>query len=179
MNKDYLFTSARLGFRNWKESDIAPFSKVNADKAVMEHFPKTLSTAETKQFVERQIAHFETYGYNYFAVEERATKTFIGFIGLAFQNFESPYTPATDIGWRLNPNAWGKGFATEGAQRCLQYAFEILQLEKVIAICPTTNHNSERVIQKIGMKKAGNFNHPNLKEYPVLEECVCYEISKV
>lgn len=64
------------------------------------------------------------------------TGELIGFIGLAYQTYESDFTPATDIGWRLKSSAWGKGYATEGAKRCLQYAFEDLKLEKVIQPVP-------------------------------------------
>jgi hypothetical protein len=55
MNKNYLFTSKRLGFRNWKISDLEEMSAINADSEVMEHFPKTLSKEETQAFIDRQF----------------------------------------------------------------------------------------------------------------------------
>ncbi|WP_194767608.1 GNAT family N-acetyltransferase [Tamlana sp. I1] len=178
MNTNYLFTSQRLGFRNWVKNDLTAFAKMNADESVMKYFPKPLTKNETVNFIERLQNHYLKYGYNYFAVEILETGEFIGFIGLAYQDYETNFTPATDIGWRLIKSAWGKGFATEGANRCLEYAFITLNLDKIIATCTENNSKSEQVMIKIGMNKLTTFKHPKLKAYPHLENCLCYEISK-
>ena len=123
--------------------------------------------------------HFDKNGYTYFATNILENGEFIGFIGLAFQDYKSPFTPAVDIGWRLKKSAWGKGFATERAKRCLEFAFNELSLNEVIAVCTKNNLKSERVMQKIGMQKIGEFNHPKLKKYPELERYVCYVIEKL
>ena len=106
------------------------------------------------------------------------TGEFIGFIGFAYQAYETEFSPATDIGWRLKRSAWAKGFATEGAKRCLEYAFDELKLDYVIATCTKHNSDSEHVMRKIGMKRMGEFKHPKLKDYPDYEDCICYEIRK-
>ena len=178
MKKEYLFTSDRLGFRNWTVDDTEAFAQINADADVMQYFPKPLTYKETEDFVERLMNHFQKHGFNYFATEILESGELIGFIGLAYQSYESDYTPAVDIGWRLKKSAWGKGFATEGAKRCLKFAFESLELEQLISTCTLMNHPSEKVMQKIGMQKAGLFKHPRLKDYPELENCICYKISK-
>mgnify|MGYP000061841980 CR=1 FL=1 len=177
MNNTYLFTSKRLGFRNWTKNDLTEFAKINADLAVMEHFPKPLTKKETKAFIERLILHYKTNGYNYFATELIETGELIGFIGLANQNYTSKFTPATDIGWRLKKSAWGNGYATEGAKRCLEYAFNVLELDQVISIFTEKNTKSENVMLKIGMKKVGTFKHPKLKNNPNYENCICYKIN--
>jgi len=178
MNDHYIFKSERLGFRNWRADDLTEFSKLNSDEDVMEHFPNVLTESETADFIKRLQKHYSEKKYTYFATEILETGEFIGFIGLAYQDYETEYTPATDIGWRLNQSAWGKGYATEGAKVCLEYAFNVLNLENVISTCVLQNVNSEHVMKKIGMKKMGTFNHPKLKEFPEYEHCVCYEISK-
>ena len=178
VNSNYLFTSQRLGFRPWTPDDLEEFAAMNADPAVMEYFPKPLSREESAEFLDRLFKHQAKHGYCYFAAEVLKSRELIGFIGLASQSYSAPFTPAIDIGWRLKRSAWGNGYATEGAKRCLQFAFEDLQLEKVVSTCPRKNHRSELVMQKIGMKKAGEFDHPNLQEYPVLQKCVWYEIEK-
>ncbi len=177
MSNNYIFKSKRLGFRNWLTSDLTAFATINANAAVMEHFPKTLTEKETEQFIQRLQIHYDKHGYNYFATEMLETGELIGFIGLAFQTYQTAFTPATDIGWRLKKTAWGKGYATEGAQQCLHYAFHHLKLEKVISTCTINNTRSENVMKKIGMTKMGYFNHPNLKDYPAYEQCVWYKIS--
>ena len=117
-------------------------------------------------------------GHNYFATEILKTGEFIGFIGLAYQDYKTDFNPAVDIGWRLKKSSWGNGYATEGSKRCLEYAFIELKLERVISTCTEKNTNSENVMKKIGMIKKGMFNHPKLKEFPEYEKCIWYEINK-
>lgn len=178
MEKTYIFTSERLGFRDWLKEDLEVFAALNADRDVMEHFPKPLTKKETAAFIKRLQKLYSDRGYCYFATELLETGELIGFIGLAYQDFEAEFTPATDIGWRLKKSAWGKGYATEGAKLCLDYAFNELKLESVIAICPIRNSKSQRVMKKIGMTKMGVFKHPRLKEYPGQATCFWYEIKK-
>ena len=176
--EEYILTSRRLGFRPWKISDLNDFASLNADKEVMEHFPRSLSVDESADFISRLQKHYTQYGHCYFATEILESGEFIGFIGLAFQKYESEFTPAVDIGWRLKKSAWGKGYATEGALRCLDFGFDQLKLSEIISTCPKANHRSEKVMQKIGMKKTGEFNHPNLEDYPAIQKCVCYSVSE-
>lgn len=178
MKKEYIFKSERLGFRNWVDDDLTEFAELNADLDVMEYFPKALTEKETADFIYRLKKHYEKNGYNYFATEILETEEFIGFIGLAYQEYKTDFTPAVDIGWRLKKNAWGKGYATEGAKKCLDFAFNDLNLGKIISTCPENNTRSENVMKKIGMIKKGVFNHPKLKEYPEYEKCIYYEIDK-
>ncbi|WP_052172432.1 GNAT family N-acetyltransferase [Psychroserpens jangbogonensis] len=178
MKKDYIFKSERLGFRNWNNNDLEEFAKINADSDVMEYFPKPLSKSETSDFIDRLKKHYDKNGYNYFATEVLETGELIGFIGLAFQEYETEFTPATDIGWRLKQSSWGNGYATEGAKKCLEYAFKELGLEKIISVFTEKNTKSESIMKKIGMKKIGEFIHPKMKDYPEFENCICYEIHK-
>lgn len=177
MNKNYIFKSERLGFRNWSKNDLDEFAAINADADVMEHFPYSLTKDETSSFIEQLQNHYSKKGYTYFATEILVTGELIGFIGLADQDYKSICTPAIDIGWRLMKPAWGKGFATEGAKKCLDYAFKELKLEKVIATCTVNNFQSENVMKKIGMTKMGVFNHPKLKQFPDYKKCMWYELK--
>lgn len=178
MNNNYLFTSKRLGFRKWSMKDLDQFTALNADKEVMKHFPKSLTKEETKAYIIRLQKHYEDFGHNYYATEIKDTGEFIGFIGLAYQDFDSNFTPNVDIGWRLKKLAWGKGYATEGAKKCLEIAFKELQINKIISTCILQNKSSEKVMQKIGMHKVNTFKHPKLNEYPEIQTCVLYEITK-
>jgi len=160
------------------QEDLTQFAKLNADLEVMRYFPKQLTEKETEEFIERLQKHYEKNGYNYFATEILKTGEFIGFVGLAYQDYETDFNPAVDIGWRLKKSSWGNGYATEGSKRCLEYAFKELKLERVISTCTEKNSNSENVMKKIGMIKKGMFNHPKLKAFPEYEKCIWYEIKK-
>lgn len=174
----YIFTSDRLGFRRWQESDHTSLAAMNADPEVMEFFPARQGEQETRAFIRRMQKLFMEKGYCYFAVEKRENREFIGFIGLAIQDFEADFTPCTDIGWRLKKSTWNKGYATEGAKACLSYAFDHFGLEKVFAIAPLVNVKSELVMKKIGMEKVKIFDHPKLLEDKRLKKCVLYVKSK-
>tara|TARA_B110000046_G_C13021675_1_gene411564 strand:+ start:67 stop:624 length:558 start_codon:yes stop_codon:yes gene_type:complete len=178
LKKKYFFKSKRLGFRNWNENDLTELSKINADLEIMEHFPKPLTEKETTEFIQRLKNHYEKNGYSYFATEILESGELIGFIGLALQDYKTDFTPAVDIGWRLKKSAWGKGYATEGAKKCLEFAFYEMNLENIISTCTEKNSKSENVMKKIGMDKIGEFNHPELKEFPEYEKCICYGINK-
>lgn len=175
--KNYIFTSDRLGFRNWQESDINKMALINADSKVMEFFPSCIDIKETSRFIHRMQIQFEKTKYCFFAVERLDNSNFIGFIGLMYQNYEISFAPYIDIGWRLAKNEWNKGFATEGALKCLDYAFNTLDLNSVLSVCPITNIQSEKVMRKIGMKPIKTFLHPLLKEHPTLQKCILYEIK--
>ena len=177
MKNNYLFTSSRLGFRNWLKEDLTAFAELNADKEVMEHFPKTLTKLETEDLLQRLQKQYDERGYTYFATELLATGELIGFIGLCYQDYETTFNPSVDIGWRLKKSFWGKGYATEGAKKCLAYGFDDLELKRIIAVCTINNTKSSKVMEKIGMKKQGEFAHPKLKDYPKQERCVWYEIT--
>jgi len=154
------------------------FETLNADEEVMRHFPSTLSREQTKDFIIRLQKHHKDHGYCYFAVELLATSEFIGFIGLAYQKYTSEFSPNTDIGWRLKRSAWGNGYATEGAKRVLEYAFDELELDFVFSTCTEQNTTSENVMKKIGMKYQKIMLHPNLKDYPAYERCKVYALTR-
>lgn len=175
---DYLFTSERLGFRNWQDSDLDAFAAMNADADVMEFFPKTLSHKSSLLLMEKLMKHYEERQHTYFAVNILETSECIGFIGLVQQEYDAPFTPCVDIGWRLAKRFWGKGYATEGARRCLKYGFNTLNLEKIYAVATVINLPSIRVMEKIGMEQAGTFIHPKLTDNKRLRDCVYYVINK-
>ncbi|MEO5644752.1 MAG: GNAT family N-acetyltransferase [Bacteroidia bacterium] len=177
-DKNYLFKSERLGFRNWLATDIDAMSAINADPLVMEFFPSVQTKEHTIQFIEKMQKHFVEKGFCYFAVDKLEDGNFIGFIGICEQTFESDFTPYIDVGWCLNQKEWNKGFATEGAKKCLEFAFKQLDFEKVNAVCPKINRRSENVMKKSGMKKAREFVHPLLLNDERLCDCVFYEMNK-
>jgi RimJ/RimL family protein N-acetyltransferase len=160
------------------QEDLEVFASINADPLVMDHFPKLLSEEETKAYMVRLYKHGQKWGYTYFAVDRLDSSELIGFIGLAYKDYPAVFNPSVDIGWRLKPAAWGQGFATEGALRCLEFAFKEAGLDRIVSTCTTSNTKSEAVMRKIGMRYKGHFDHPNLKDYPEMQECLWYEIRK-
>lgn len=176
---EYLFKSRRLGFRAWANDDIPLLAQLNADMKVMEHFPSILNQEQTTLFVHSMMEKQTQKAYCYFATDRLDDGAFIGFIGLSDKNFEADFTPCVDIGWRLTTAAWGHGYATEGAIRCLEYAFNDLHLAEVYSIAPVVNEASVRVMQKAGMQKQLEFTHPQLLNDERLKNCALYKASKI
>lgn len=176
--------SERLILRPWRESDVAPFAALNADPLVMEHFPATLTRAETEAMVERARAEMARHGFGWFAAEMPGVASFIGFIGLWAPGFAAPFTsiqdPIVEVGWRLAKEHWGRGYATEGARECLRFGFNDLGLKEIVSFTATTNLPSQRVMQRLGMTHdpADDFDHPNLPKGHRLERHVLYRMRR-
>ena len=143
----------------------------------MEFFPSTQDETITTNFIRRIRKDYDENGFCYFAVDLLETGEFIGFIGLMSQNYDAPFTPCVDIGWRLAERFWNNGYATEGANACLDFAFNTLKINKILSIAAEINVNSTNVMRKIGMTKVGNFEHPRLLNNERLKNCVWYEID--
>ncbi|HEX9509840.1 MAG TPA: GNAT family N-acetyltransferase [Puia sp.] len=163
--------------RRWIESDYDPFIELNRDTDVMKFFPKPLTPEETLHMIKRIGLAFEQNGYGLFAVEKRSTQEFIGFAGFARPSFESYFTPCVEIGWRFKKEAWGNGYATEAAIACLNYGFQTLHFDRILSFTSLLNGRSEKVMQRIGLTKIGEFDHPNIDPAHALCRHVVYGLE--
>jgi ribosomal-protein-alanine N-acetyltransferase len=171
------FETDRLRFRDWQQNDFVSFKKMNADREVMRYFPSTLTADESAEFLKKIKDEFKERGYSLYAVELKDTGEFIGYIGFHLSTFEADFTPCVEIGWRLHKNFWGRGYATEGAQACLRYGFDVLGLEEVYSFTATINTPSENVMKRIGLKYVGDFEHPKVGDAELLPH-VLYLMKK-
>lgn len=173
-------TTPRLLLRQWREQDRDPFAALNADPEVMRHFPATLNRAESDALVERIEAGFRANAFGLWAVEERATGEFLGFVGLIRQTFAAHFTPAVEIGWRLARAAWGRGHATEAARTALREGFCTHALPEIVSMTTTTNLASQRVMQRIGMTRdpSDDFDHPSLPADSPLRRHVLFRLGR-
>jgi RimJ/RimL family protein N-acetyltransferase/8-oxo-dGTP pyrophosphatase MutT (NUDIX family) len=156
-------TTPRLILRPWRECDLAPFAAMNADPRVMRHFPKTLTREESDALVARIQNHFIQYGFGNFAIEERATGNFIGFVGLSIPSFQSYFTPCVEIGWRIAHDFQRRGYATEAARAALRFGFETLNLDEIVSFTVPANQSSRALMERLGMTR----NPYEIFEYPV------------
>jgi RimJ/RimL family protein N-acetyltransferase len=170
----------RLILRRWRVADREPFARMNGDAAVMEFFPGALSRAESDQMVERIESHFDQFGFGLWAAESRETGGFMGFIGLAIPRFEAAFTPCVEIGWRLAPEFWGRGLATEGAGAVVRHAFDVLALPALVSFTVPANVRSRRVMERLGMNRDAqeDFDHPMLAAGDRLRRHVLYRLNR-
>ena len=159
----------RLLLREWRDDDKAPYAALNGDPLVMEHFPSTLTPAQSDEMVERMAASWAERGYGLWAVEVRATGAFIGFVGLSSPSWHTSFTPCVEVGWRLARSAWGHGYAPDGARAAMTWGFAELDLpgDEIVSFTTTANTRSRRVMEKLGMHHdpAEDFDHPMLPDW--------------
>ena len=159
----------RLLLREWRESDKAPYAALNGDPLVMEHFPSTLTPQQSDEMVERMRAAWDERGYGLWAVEVKDGGRFIGFIGLSSPGWDAHFTPAVEVGWRLAKEAWGHGYAPEGARAALDFGFTHVDLphDEIVSFTTVGNAKSRRVMEKIGLTTdpADDFDHPLLPDW--------------
>ena len=170
------FETQRLIFRSWQEEDISYLARLNSDDKVMEYFLKKLSYQQTIALYNQIQEEFTIYGFGAYSVEEKETGVFIGFVGLHNVTFEVDFAPAVEILWRLLPEFWGKGYATEAAIACLNYAKKELKLKEIVSFTSLLNKRSEHVMQKIGMARIKEFNHPLVEPEHPLYRHILYKI---
>ena len=177
MTLPILYTK-RLILRPWCDADLVPFAEMNADPRVMEFYPRVLDKNESDTLVKTFQKEIEAQGYGYWAIEVPEVAGFIGYVGLKYWNLEMSFAPCVDVGWRLGFPHWGKGYATEGAKRVIQYAFEVLKLSEIVSMATIGNIRSQRVMQRLGMTSdpAENFEHPRVPRGDPLSWRVLYRL---
>jgi RimJ/RimL family protein N-acetyltransferase len=157
----------RLSLRAWRESDLEPYSAMNADPRVMRWFPATMTREQSAASMERFESLHGQHGFTGWAVEvldsARGAAPFVGFVGLVPPAFPAPFAhtePLVEIGWRLAAGWWGLGIATEAADAALRFAFDTAGLPEVVSFTVPANIASQAVMQRIGMRYDCVFDHP-------------------
>lgn len=168
----------RLRLRPWRAEDRAPLAAINADPAVMRHFPAPLSRAESDAWLERIEAHFAEHGWGVWAVERKAEPGLVGAVGLATIPWEADFTPGVEIVWRIAGARQRQGYAEEAARLSLASAFGRIGLGEVLAFTVPANAPSWLLMAKLGMRPTGTFEHPRLPDDHKLRLHLLYRMSR-
>jgi RimJ/RimL family protein N-acetyltransferase len=170
----------RLILRRWKDQDGDAFAALNSDPVVMEHFPGVLTREESDQMIRHMELHFEEFGYGLWAVEIRWAEKLIGFAGLAVPTFNTHFTPAVEIGWRLTRDEWGNGYATEAAKAAIDFGFDHARLDEILSWTIPANERSQGVMTRLGMERAPelDFDHPRFLDDDRLRRHVVYRLTR-
>ncbi|WP_034642527.1 GNAT family N-acetyltransferase [Desulfovibrio inopinatus] len=172
------FETARLVLRQWKETDKKTFAVLNADPRVMEFFPAPLTRKESDAVADKCQLFIEEHGWGFWAVEEKRTHDFLGFVGLYIPRADLPFSPCVEIGWRLAFPYWGKGVASEAAKGALAIGFCVLNLKEIVSFTAFHNVRSQAVMRRIGMHRVpGSFAHPGVAVSSPLREHLLYRLA--
>lgn len=168
----------RVRLRQWEERDREPFAELNADAVAMEFFPSVLTRAESDAMIDRMRAAIDERGWGLWCLEIEGRCA--GFTGLNVPTFDAAFLPAVEIGWRMLPVRWGRGYATEAARLALRYGFDVLEADEIVSFTAVTNARSRAVMERLGMRHdaADDFDHPRVPVGSPLRRHVLYRISR-
>jgi RimJ/RimL family protein N-acetyltransferase len=171
--------SDRLVLRRVTPDDLSFYTRLHALPKVAEHlYPegRPRSPEETKAWMEYTLASYEQLALGYLAVVRKADGALIGRCGLMDMVVESAdpehgirrgwfgrerapadvaLTFETELGYTLDPAAWGQGFASEAARCVRDYARDVLRLSYAISAILPQNARSRRVAERSGARAAG------------------------
>jgi len=169
----------RLLLRQWCKEDLPGFAELNADPEVMEFYPDLLSRQQSNAAAEKFKTLISKNGWGFWAVESTHDQAFIGLVGLHEPVYKLPVSPCVEIGWRLARTYWGRGYATEAARACLDFAFDQLDLSEVFAFSSVPNMKSRAVMERLDMANIeANFDHPIIPHGSPFREHVVYKINQ-
>lgn len=150
-----ILETERLYLRRLEQADFAALCKILQDAHVMYAYEHAFSDAEVQEWLSRQLARYEQYGFGLWAVILKTTGELIGQCGLTMQDWEG--RQVVEIGYLFQKAFWHQGYATEAALACKAYAFETLGEKEVYSIIRDTNLASQRVALRGGMALRGSF----------------------
>lgn len=158
----------RLTLRTWTLDDFEDFARMSADAEVMRFLAidgKPLPRFGAWQGLCATIGHWALRGFGMFAAIERSTGNFVGRVG----PWHPEGWPDFEIGWTLRSEYWGKGYATEGARRCVDYAFTELQRPHLCSLILPDNVRSIRVAERLGERLERTVTLPHMPNREVLQ----------
>lgn len=135
-------------------SEVDEIYRLQSDSNVMKYITGTGRNHEqVVEMLDKTIAHYKKHGFTFFSVYEKQRKCFIGQGGLVYLALDDSQ-PEVEVGYRFKPDAWGKGYATELASACIQWGFQHLKLQEIVAVTHPENFCSQHVLQKVGMNRS-------------------------
>jgi RimJ/RimL family protein N-acetyltransferase len=145
-------TTERMHLRPFTRNDRDAIAVVFAKPKVW-RFPygRGLTREESDAVVEAMAAGWERFGFGCWVAELLPDNRIIGYVGLSVPQFLPEILPAVEVGWRLDPDYWGQGLATEGANVALREGFVTMGLREICSLPQSDNPRSSRVCERIGM----------------------------
>jgi RimJ/RimL family protein N-acetyltransferase len=170
--------TGRLRLRDWREEDIEPFIRDLNVEPVMRWLGGVRTREQQESAVrERFMLWQATLGFTFWVVERKEDEALLGFCGLKMADDPgSPVEGEYEIGWRLREDAWGQGYAREAAGASLDFAFDRLGAERVVALTVEGNGPSWGLMLRLGMTRRADLDYDTAQwaEGPV----IVYEIRR-
>lgn len=141
----------RLGLRPWVMDDLDEYARIFAKPAALAYqMDRGLTRAEAERFLRFHIEAWTRHPFGAWAIVPRATSRPVGWVSLETTDSFRGAPAGVQIGWRLDPDEWGHGYATEAGRAVLAYGFETLRLPHIYVLFHRDNTPSARVAAKLG-----------------------------
>jgi len=156
----------RLLIREYTSDDFAALHLILADPATMAFWPAPFTMEQVDDWIYNNLDRYEELGFGRWALILKETGDLIGDCG--FMRSELDGVMENDLGYIIYEPFWHQGYAFEAAQACLRYGFDTLGLTRICANMPTNHAGSERVAQKLGMRKEKEYRNRRNRNFPTL-----------
>lgn len=150
-----ILDTERTYLRELCEGDYAHLCGILQDAETMYAYEHAFDDDEVRGWLDKQLKRYADDGIGLWAMADRKTGVFIGQVGLTWQDTDRG--EELEIGYLLKKSFWHQGYATEGACACREYAFQVLNRERVVSIIRDNNYASRRVAERVGMQKEHTF----------------------
>ena len=176
---EFRITTERLILRDWRDADREPWHAMCCDPEVMATIGPLKTRAESDAQIDRFLAQGAAIGHTVWALERRVDGAFLGFCGLVRGEF-APIMNEVEIGWRLWGKDWGRGYAREAAQACLDWGWKHTDTNRIWAITTPGNLRSWGLMERLGMARHHDldFDHPNVPDDSPLKRHIAYSIGR-
>ncbi|MDE7174421.1 MAG: GNAT family N-acetyltransferase, partial [Helicobacter sp.] len=154
-----ILATQRTILREYTQKDFETLCEILGDSQTMYAWGQGFEAQETQEWLDEQIKSYEQNGFGIWAIFDKKSGEIIGNAGLNYKTIHADKIAqdkpqkVIEIGYLLRHDFWGKGYATECANACMEYAFSVLGLEKVHCFVKEDNLASIKVAQRLGMRK--------------------------
>lgn len=146
-----MIETTRLLLRPMRAAHADELLGIFGDPIVMASFGGApFDRTQMEQWVQRNLEHQEQHGYGLFSVILKVSGVLIGDCDLEHMQLDG--APVAELGYDFRSDHWKRGLATEAATAVRDYAFEVLQLPRLVGLIRHGNQASRRVAEKIGMR---------------------------
>ena len=152
--------TSRLRLRMFTPGDLDALSHITGDAEVMKYLGTSgaRTREKTKNTIDAILRHWDQHSFGIWALDHKADRRLIGWCGL--QTLEK--TTEVEVAYLLARAYWHQGLATEAARASIDYGFNQLKLDRVVAIARPENVGSYRVMEKLGMKYERDAHYYNV-----------------
>ncbi len=171
----YITETKQLGLRKLDLFDLEALHKILGDAATMKYYPSPYNLEQVKGWIIKSMVNYTKCNFGLWGIILKAKETFIGQCGISMQNIDGESVP--EIAYHINKNFWNKGYATEAAEASMHYGFDHLNLESIFIHTYVKNIPSQRVAEKIGMRKIKVYDK-YIKSHDITWPHVVYKINK-